>query len=356
VTHQDADPAPARPCAVVAVDVGGTTLKGAVLDADGGVVARRVSPTFDGRMDALATLRELVADLVDRSARDGTRVAAVGLASPGLVDAETGSIGYAANLGWSGLPLRRILEDELGLPVHVEHDARAAAVAERAAHPDEEAAFRDFVFIPIGTGVAAAVVTSGVVVRGATGGAGEFGHTPIVDGGDLCGCGQHGCLEAYASATSVLARYRRRGGTAASSTPGIVARLDADPDARAVWADAVDALAVGITTLAVVLDPARVVIGGGLSGAGDALLVPLRAAVDARLGWRSAPPIIRSTLGTHAGVIGAALLAGGPAVSPGFAVRAEASLRASTAEDAGAPTSIAAEPPAPGSTVPSART
>ncbi|WP_181032855.1 ROK family protein [Clavibacter michiganensis] len=334
----------ARPCAVVAVDIGGTTLKGAVLDADGRVVARRVTPTFDARMDALVTLRELVADLVARSAARGIRVTAVGLASPGLVDAETGSIGYAANLGWSELPLRRILEDELGLPVHVEHDGRAAAIAERAAHPDEAAAFRDFVFLPIGTGIAAAVVTSGVVVRGATGGAGELGHAPIVQDGDACGCGQRGCLEAYASATSILARYRRRGGTAASSTPGIVARLDVDPDARAVWADAVDALAVGITTLAVVLDPARVVIGGGLSGAGDALLVPLRAAVDARLGWRPAPPITASALGTHGGVVGAALLAGGDAMSPGFALRAAASLRASTDADGGAAVEPAAVP------------
>lgn len=312
--------------AVAAIDVGGTTLKGAVFTDEGRVVVRLVRPTFGVDSDALATLRSLVRELVEAAAAAGLRCRAVGVASPGLVDTDTGRIRYAANLGWTDLPLRDLLEADVQLPVRVDHDARTAASAERAAHAAEAAEFRDFLFVPIGTGVAVAVVTAGILVRGATGGAGEFGHVPVVPRGELCGCGQHGCLEAYASATSILDRYRRRGGRRARSTPEIVATLMTDPDARAVWTEAVDALATGIAGVSAVLDPSRVVIGGGLSRAGEALLRPLRLAVDAKLGWRSTPSILRSVLGSDAGLIGAAVLVGEETATADFTSTAVLSL------------------------------
>jgi glucokinase len=193
------------------------------------------------------------------------------------------------------------------VPVHVEHDARAGAIAERAAHSDDHRGFRDFIFIPIGTGVSAAVVTSGMLVVGATGAAGEFGHMPAIPGGDLCACGQRGCIEAYASATSILSRYAQLGG-ASGSTPALAAALESDALAERVWDDAVEALAIGVVSLAAVLDPATIVIGGGLSKAGDLLLAPLRSRVAERLTWRPTPRILQSVLDSEAGLVGAAIL------------------------------------------------
>jgi len=296
--------------AALAVDIGGTTLKGAAFDSAGHMVARRTVGTFDTEGDAYSGVLQLLRLLRGDALAAGFSLAGIGLASPGLVDPASGTIRFAANLRWDMLPLRELLEAEFHVPVRVGHDARTAAFAERAAHTTEgDDAYRHFIFIPIGTGVSAAVVTGGVLVEGFTGAAGEFGHMPVVPGGDLCSCGQQGCIEAYASATSIFSRYVRRGGALASSTREIAATLDTDPIGAQVWDDAVDALATGITALAAVLDPAVIVVGGGLSAAGETLFAPLRAQVDERLGWRTTPRIERSSLTSQGGLIGAALLA-----------------------------------------------
>lgn len=312
----------------LAVDIGGTTLKGAAFDISGRILARRTIGTFDVDGDPYAGVATLLGLLHNDATNAGFSLTGIGLASPGLVDSASGTITFAANLGWESLPLRERLESTFGVPVHVGHDARVGAIAERAAHVDSaDDAFRHFIFIPIGTGVSAAVVTGGVLVEGFTGAAGEFGHMPVVPGGELCSCGQHGCIEAYASAANVFARYVKRGGTQATSAVDIVRTLGSDPIANQVWGDAIDALATGITALTAVLDPAVIVIGGGVSAAGDALFVPLRAGVAERLGWRTAPSIIPSTLTSQGGLIGAAILGWtGHVLSPAFAANAHAAL------------------------------
>ncbi|MDQ1085007.1 MULTISPECIES: ROK family protein [Microbacterium] len=320
------DTADSRPMARIAVDVGGTTVKGAAFTHDGSVIAHCTMATFAAHRDALGSVRAVVARLVSEVGATGARATGIGVASPGLVDAARGRVVYAANLGWADVDLVPALVDDFGLPVRIEHDARAGAIAERAAHRNEAAAYREFIFVPIGTGVAAAVVTSGALVHGATGGAGEFGHMPIGPGRELCGCGQRGCIEAYASASSVLRRYRARGGVGATTTPELVASLAHDADAASVWADLIEALAIGLGSLSAVLDPARIVIGGGLSQAGASLIDPLRAAIDAKLGWRATPTVVQSALGSHSGLIGAGLLSDDRPVTSRFAVTAASAL------------------------------
>lgn len=293
--------------AVLAVDVGGTTVKGAVFGSDGQVVVRGTVGTFDSGGGALGALLGLIESLRTGGESQGVVVGSIGVAVPGVV--KDGTVAYASNLDWNELPLREIVQERFELPVVVEHDARAAALAERAllraATPD----LQDFVFVPIGTGISAAIISDGRFVRGSTGGAGEFGHQVVVPGGDICGCGQRGCVESYASAANILRRYRAAGGAGAGSTAEIADRLDADPIAQEVWAEAVHALAAGIAALTSLLDPQVVVIGGGLSAAGDRLLVPLRAETARVLTWRAIPSIVRAGVGVDAGLIGAALAA-----------------------------------------------
>ena len=316
-----------RRTVALAIDIGGTTLKGAAVDQDGVVVSERTVDTFAVSGEAFAGIRALLESLRADAAVLGFTVAGIGLSSPGLVEPATGAIVYAANLGWELLPLQALLEQEFGVPVHVEHDARAGAIAERAAHAHDAAGFRDFIFIPIGTGVSAAVVTSGMLVVGATGAAGEFGHMPVIPHGELCACGQNGCIEVYASATNILGRYLRHGGTAAASTPAIAASVATDPIAATVWNDAIEALAIGVVSLSAVLDPATIVVGGGLSKAGDLLLEPLRLRVEERLTWRPVPRILQSSLNSEAGLVGAAILGWtGTPLADDFAVRAHSGL------------------------------
>ncbi|WP_223627081.1 ROK family protein [Microbacterium sp. EST19A] len=292
--------------ATLAVDIGGTTLKGAIFGLDGSVRHQKQVGTFAAGPDPLLALTALIEELQGAADEDGWTLLGIGLASPGVIDADRGRVVYASNLGWNELALAECLARRFSLPVRVEHDARAGAIAEIAARGDDSR-YRDFVFVPIGTGVSAALVLDRRVIHGATWGAGEFGHMPVVASGESCSCGGFGCIEAYSSATTVMKRYRARGGIAANSTPELVSLLPTDHVAERVWRDLVDALAVGLSSLCAVIDPARIVIGGGLSLAGDVLLKPLRAAMIERLPWRETPPLVQSGLGSHAGLIGAAL-------------------------------------------------
>lgn len=304
---------------VIAIDVGGSTLKGAAFAQDGSILARHTMPTFAVRGDAADGVRALLRTLLDEG---GCQARGVGVACPGMVDSRNGVVRQAVNLGWTHWPLTASLREEFGLPVALEHDARAAALGERAASGHE-----DFAFVPIGTGVSAAIVSDGRLLPGATGAAGEFGHVPVVPDGRACACGQRGCVEAYASGTSILARYRELGGDLGSVAEIAAASAASDELARRVWEDAIDALAAGIAGLVATVDPAAIVVGGGVARAGALLLDPLAEWLKARLTWRDAPELIPSALGPSAGLIGAGILGWGTTeVAPDFAATALAAL------------------------------
>jgi glucokinase len=290
----------------VAIDVGGTGVKGMVVGEDGRVLATSSAPTpaGDGPAAVVTAVRAFARELAGRAA--GVPLAAAGLVVPGSVDAQAGIARYSANIGWRDVPFADLLTADLGVPVVLEHDVRAAGIAEVALGSAGGAA--DCAIVVIGTGIAGVLVCGGEVVRGATGLAGELGHMPVRPGGEQCACGQRGCLETYASAAAIARRYARDGG-AARPTSEIVGRLDRDPLARRVWDEAVAALADAVIITTMATDPAVVVVGGGLSQAGEALFAPLRAAVTARLTWRPAPRLELSPLGAWAGRYGAAVLA-----------------------------------------------
>lgn len=306
----------ARSHVVVAVDIGGTTVKGALYPEDGAGLAFASSPTFLDRPESagledrpMAAVTGVVDELVARAASEDLVVTGIGVCSPGLVDSEAGVVVLAVNLGWAALPVADILRARFGVPVALDHDARAATRAEQAARRAAGLDADNLVFIPIGTGVSATVVAGGSFIVGEGGAAGEFGHVTVVPDGELCSCGQRGCVEVYASAGNVLRRYREAGGEQADDTREVVRRVDSDPVAALVWQEAIAALAAGIVMLTAVLDPGTIVLGGGLGQAGDRLLVPLRRSVADRLTWRKPPRIEQSLVGPAAGLAGAALLA-----------------------------------------------
>ncbi|ONI79780.1 hypothetical protein ALI144C_23850 [Actinosynnema sp. ALI-1.44] len=288
---------------VVALDVGGTLMKGAVVDRDGSTrgfdtrcVEQRPTPRPPGTVDGILAF---AADLATAAGRPD----AVGLAVPGIVDDEHGVARYSTNLGWRDLPLRDIATDRLGLPVAVTHDVRAGAIAEH-----EYGAARgvdDFLFLPIGTGIAGTVFTGGTPYRGAGGMAGEIGHAPVPVGDEPCACGQRGCLETYASAAAIARRY----GDPALTAADVVARAATDPHAQRVLTDAITALGHALTTYTMLLDPTLIVLGGGLAQAGETLLGPLRTHLTDRLTWRTAPHLAPAQLGAAAGRLGAAIRA-----------------------------------------------
>ncbi|WP_344110670.1 ROK family protein [Kribbella alba] len=301
------------PCeVVVAVDLGGTRMKCGLVAADGAVLHRETRPTprEAGGRAVLDALLETVVELGQKAAADGHRVRAIGVVVPGIIDAGTGTVG-AENLAWVGTPVLAELKAAVGddQPVILAHDVRAGGYAEL--RQGALAGTTNSLFLPLGTGIAAAMVVDGSLVYG-DGYAGELGHTRFVhgDAAELCACGQWGCLETVASAAALARRYGVRTGKAVDGSREVLELLaQGDPAAAAVWDDAIAVLVDALVLYTTLVAPTRIAIGGGLVGAGETLLAPLREGVSRRLTFQRGPEIVAAVLGEEAGCLGAALMA-----------------------------------------------
>ncbi len=296
---------------VAAVDVGGTRIKAALVDRSGAELVALTEPTPAG-LDVPGALVAAVVAAVDalrERAADARRAAEpfrCGVVVPGIVDDEAGVARWSANLGWRDLSVVGPLTEALGTPVALGHDVRAGLVAETRFGAAQ--GFSDVLFMPIGTGIAGALMLDGRVVV-AHGWSGELGHVVVVPDGPLCGCGGHGCLEALASASAIERAYAAS--TGERRTGDAIAQRVAEGDAAAVavWTTAVDALARAVVTSTTLTGVSRVLVGGGLARSGEVLLHPLREAVQASLTFQRMPTIVQAALGDRAGCLGAACLA-----------------------------------------------
>lgn len=310
----------------IGVDVGGTKVLGGVVDGDGRVLAhaRRDTPRQGG-----AELTQTIADVACELMKDFA-VDSVGISAAGFVSSDRKTMLASPNIaGWNGVDLDRELSALIGLSVVIENDANAAAWGEArfGAGRGED----HLMLLTIGTGIGGGVVVNGELYRGAFGVAAEFGHMRVVPEGHLCGCGARGCFEQYASGNALL-RYAREAinaspevarnllslgdGTAAGVTGKHISDAAREGDAVALVAFNTTAqwLGAGIASLSVVLDPACVIVGGGVIDAGEILLAPTRAAVERYMpfaGKHPTPKIIAAQLGNEAGLVGVADLARG---------------------------------------------
>jgi glucokinase len=294
---------------VIALDVGGTGIKCALVDPSGAVqhAERHATQRERGADAVVSTVLDVAEGLAATARARGLTPRAVGIVVPGIVDESTGTAIWSANLGFRDVPLKTLVEKRLGLPAALGHDVRGGGLAE--ARLGAGRGRRHVLLVAVGTGIAAAHVVDGTVFAGAHGAAGEIGHIVVRPNGPPCGCGQRGCLEIIASAASVARRYAERTGAAAEADRVAALAAAGDADAGAVWDETVAALADGLLVGLALFDPEVVVVGGGLAEAGDALLVPLRAALRARLTFHREPELCGAALGDEAGCLGAALLA-----------------------------------------------
>ncbi|MEU6593460.1 ROK family protein [Streptomyces sp. NPDC046881] len=296
---------------VIALDVGGTGMKAALVGDDGATLhrARRATGRERGPDAVLAGILDFAAELRAHGVeRYGEPAGAAGVAVPGIVDERTGTAVYAANLGWRDVPLRALLAERLGMPVALGHDVRTGGLAEGRIGAGRGA--DRFLFVPLGTGIAGAIGIDGRVESGAHGFAGEIGHIVVRPGGAPCPCGQRGCLERYASASAVTEAWAAAcGDPDADAADCARAVASGDPNAVRVWDEAVGALADGLVTALTLLDPRTLIIGGGLAEAGHVLFRPLRDAVRQRVTFQTLPTIVPAALGDTAGCLGAGLLA-----------------------------------------------
>lgn len=308
----------------IGVDIGGTKVLGGVVDADGNILlrSRRDTPKQGG-----AALTDTIAEVITEL-RQTHPVERIGISAAGFISNDRKTILATPNIaGWNGVDLEKEIRSRIDLHVVIENDANSAAWGEarHGAGRGEE----HMVMLTIGTGVGGGFVVNGDLYRGGFGIAAEFGHMRVVPDGHLCGCGARGCLEQYASGTALMRHTRE----SIAATPDIAHNLlsrgdgtiqgltgkhitdaarDGDVVALAAFNTTAQWLGAGIASLVAVLDPACVVIGGGVIDAGEILLAPTRIAMDRNIpftGKRPAPRIVAAELGNDAGLVGVADLA-----------------------------------------------
>jgi glucokinase len=289
---------------VVAVDVGGTEIKSALVDSNFNVIATTTAPTPKADTTGVETVKAISAIVAQFSTQHP--VDAVGLAVPGALDEPAGTSRWSGNLQWKNLPIRNLLEDAIKIPVAFGHDVRTAAVAEMRSGAAQGA--RNAIFIPVGTGIAAALIIDGEI-RSAEGFAGEIGHINV-NGKYPCVCGKSGCLEPAASTLAISKAYEAQSGKSGTTTEGIYKLVVAgDTVATHVWNDATAAMARACETLITILSPEVIVFGGGLSNAGETFLKPIRDYLESSLTFQRMPRLEIAHYGAKAGTIGCAMLA-----------------------------------------------
>ena len=316
---------PAPDDVALALDVGGTKIAAGVVTGDGTVhsFAARPARRDEGPRPMIDRLVALGREAVAASGIAWESIPAIGIACGGPLDPQAGVILSPPNLpGWDEVPLTALVSEALDRPAVVDNDATAAAVAEWWFGAGRGGSVRDLVYLTISTGVGGGLVLDGRPYRGAAGNAGELGHLTVDWRGRLCGCGRRGCLEAYASGTNIAARAREAlaAGDAPStlrSLPAVTARDVADAAAAgdaiatAVWDETTAILASAVANILDVFNPQLVVLGGGVTRAGERLLAPVRdgALAQAMGPAARASRVVLAELGDSLAVIAAACVA-----------------------------------------------
>ncbi len=310
----------------IGIDIGGTKVLGGVVDSTGNIIdsARRVTPVAGGK-ELITTIIEVIKEFKSKH-----EIAGVGISIAALISADQGTVVGAPNIAnLSKLNFVAELKKEFNIPIIAENDANAAMWAEYKFGAAR--GFNPVMFFIIGTGMGGGLVIDDKLFRGANGIGAEFGHMIVQQNGVLCGCGTKGCIEQYASG-SALMRYAKEGITtnpakgkvvldlAGGSVTGLTgailtkAALAGDELAIAAFKQQADWLGSACASFSLILNPAAIVIGGGVVDAGELFLAPVREAMNRYMpfaGTHTPPKIIAAKFGNDAGLIGAADLVRG---------------------------------------------
>ena len=307
----------------IGIDVGGTNVKIALVSDKGKIIYSNSIPTRAemGYEHTINSMKDAIRDLLKETKMKPADIEGMGFGFPGQIDCKKGVVRLAPNIpGWVDVPIAKIMESEFGIPTRVDNDVRTATLGEL--NYGAGVGCENLVCITVGTGIGSGLVVNGKLVRGANNAAGEIGHIKLnMDGGPLCGCGDRGCLEAYASGPSIVAMAEEyiRGGKSTKYrelanpdiTPYIVAvaAKEGDPVARQIFRIMGEYIGKGLTSVVNLLNPEKIIIGGGVAEAGEILLDPIRETIAKRaMTIQREVEIVPAQLGNTAGVIGASLL------------------------------------------------
>ncbi|MDY6876827.1 MAG: ROK family protein [Chloroflexota bacterium] len=312
---------------VIGIDLGGTKISTALTDDTGTIIAHDYRETLaaEGQKAVIRRMLDSARQVMAQAGVTQAQVVATGIGAPGPLDIKAGVVMAPPNLpGWDRVPLKQLVENELGIATFLENDANAAALGEHrfgAGRGTEH-----MIYVTVSTGIGGGLILDGKLYHGISGAAGEIGHITIMPNGPRCGCGNRGCLEALASGTAIARQARERvthgvPTLIADLAEGIPERITAklvaeaasrgDIEAQDILAEAMNYLGIGMANLVNLFNPQLIVIGGGLTNIGELLFGPVRRVI-ARRAFRTPArevQVVRAELGDHVGVLGAAAVA-----------------------------------------------
>lgn len=310
----------------IGIDIGGTNIKIALVDTEGKIVYSNTTPTRAemGFEAGVNNIKQAIKDLITETNQDSKTIEAIGFGLPGQIDYKEGVVKNLPNIpGWVNIPLAKIIEDEFSIPTRLDNDVRCAALGELNFGAGKGC--ENLICITVGTGIGSGIVLNGKLVRGASNAAGEIGHIKMsLNGGPLCGCGDYGCFEAYASGPAIVtmakeyisggksAKYKEMAAQDGLITPYLVAQaaLLGDAVSIQIFKQIGKIIGVGLSSVVNLLNPEKIIIGGGIADAGEILLNPIKETILDR----SMPiqgqtvKVVPAQLANTAGVIGASLL------------------------------------------------
>ena len=309
----------------IGVDIGGTNVKIALVDFDGKIVYSNTVPTRAemGYEAGINNIKQAIKELMTETGESSATIEAIGFGLPGQIDYKEGIVKNLPNIpGWVNIPLAKIIEDEFSIPTRLDNDVRCAALGELNFGAGKGC--ENLICITVGTGIGSGIVLNGKLVRGASNAAGEIGHIKMeMTGGPLCGCGDYGCFEAYASGPAIvtMAKEYISGGKSAKykemATDGIItpyivaqAALQGDAVSIQIFKQMGKIIGTGLASVVNLLNPEKIIIGGGVADAGSILLDPIKATIIDRAMpiQASSVEVVPAQLANTAGVIGASLL------------------------------------------------
>jgi len=308
----------------VGVDIGGTNIKIAMVSKEGEIIYSNSVPTRAemGYEYTVSNIKQAISDLIKETKIDKTLIEGIGLGFPGQIDCDNGVVRHLPNIpGWNNVPIAQILETEFGITTKVDNDVRCAALGELNFGAGKGC--KNLICITVGTGIGSGLIVNGKLVRGANNAAGEIGHIKLqIHDGPICGCGDTGCLEAFASGPAIVAmaeeyilggkstKYREMANP--DITPYIVceAAKQGDAVAKKIFEIIGEYIGIGMASVVNLLNPEKIVIGGGVADAGEILFDPIKKTIADRAMpiQASSVEVVPAQLGNTAGVIGASLL------------------------------------------------
>ncbi len=309
----------------IGIDVGGTNVKIALVDSNGKIGYSNTIPTRAemGYEYTINNMKQAIRDLLTETKLSAKDIEGIGFGLPGQVDFKSGIVRLITNIpGWVEIPLAKMIEDEFHIPTRIDNDVRCAALGELNFGAGKGC--QNLICITVGTGIGSGLIINGKLVRGASNAAGEIGHIKLqMHDGPICGCGDTGCLEAFASGPAIVAmaeeyilggkstKYREMA-NGNDITPFIVAEAAkaGDAVAKRIFTRMGEYIGIGMASVVNLLNPEKIIIGGGVADAGDILLNPLKETIKNRAMKIAGETVevVPAQLGNTAGVIGASLL------------------------------------------------